>query len=35
MGVARRGLDIAVAEQHADFRLGRGEGQGTGREGVA
>ena len=35
MGVARRGLDIAVAEQHSEFRLGLAEGQGAGREGLA
>ena len=32
MGVARRRLDIAVAEQLADHRLRLAERQGTGRE---
>ena len=35
MGVAGRGLDVAVAKQLADHRLGLAERQGTGREGMS
>ena len=35
VGVARRRLDVAVAQQLADHRQGLAERQRTGREGVS
>ena len=35
MGVARRGLDVAVPEQLANRQQGLAERQGTGREAVS
>ena len=35
MGIARRGLDVAVAEQFADHRERLAERQGAGREAVS
>ena len=35
MGIARRGLDVAVADQFANHRERLAERQGAGREGVS